>query len=117
VYRIPRIFKIKLDGTYSHHCGLSFTLECTVSAPPTAVTFSKQSLMSVSYLHQYSFLHYILHSYLFILLVLFPFYIHMAECLCYVIIYLFTDISQVFVILSEDVFAVYKRKHLLGDQH
>ena len=94
VYRILRIFKIKADGMYSHHCGLRFALQCTESAPLTAATFPKQSILSGSYVHQCSFLQYILQSYLFILLLLFSFYFQITGCFCYVIIYLVTNTSQ-----------------------
>ena len=79
---------------YSYHCGLSVTLQCTESSPVTEVTFSKQSLLSGCYVYKYSFLQYIFHSYLSILLLLFSFYFHKAECFCYVTIYLVSDIFQ-----------------------
>jgi len=55
------------------------------------------------YVHKYSFLQYIFHSYLSILLLLFSFYFHITECFCYVTIYLVTDIFQ-FMSLNRNAF-------------
>ena len=88
---------------YNYHCGLSVTLQCTESAPIVGVTFSKQSLLSGCYVLKYSFLQYIFHSYLSILLLLFSFYFHVTECFYHVIIYLVPDIFQ-FMSLNRNAF-------------